>query len=355
LGEYTAEVPVGVGTSALTRALTTTAYVALLATWIAFVGVPADPFQLFLWIWLATVAWNAQQPARSHLAFVRDWWPPLVVLIVYMYSRGLSDDNGLFGVHVTEPIAIDRWLGGGTLPTERLQSALCGEPCLAASDPRWYDVVFGALYFTHFATGLTVALVLWLRNRVEWARWMRRYLGLNVLGLAVYITYPMAPPWMAAQQGFIDEHLPRLTSRGSRELGLEGFHVALANVGNPVAAMPSLHAGIAALVAMYGVQRLRSKARWLLLLYPLMMSVMLVYNAEHYVVDAIAGFAAAGLVMWACDRWEQSRRTLATWPASTPEDAPAGPATLPAGPVPVEVPIPSQRSAPPAETPPGAD
>jgi membrane-associated phospholipid phosphatase len=337
LGVVTEEVLVTTGTSRAARLLTCGTLLVLFAAWVKLIGVPTDPFLLFGWIWLATIAWNVQAPARSHLAFARDWWPPLLVLVGYLYSRGLSDEVGLFDVHITEPITADRWLGGGTLPTERLQAALCGDPCDIRSDPQWYDVVLGSIYFTHFVTGLTVALVLWLRNRDEWAKWMRRYLGLNILGLFVYITYPMAPPWMASEQGYLGD-IPRLTSRGSRDLGLGGFHVDLANVGNPVAAMPSLHAGIAALVAMYAVQRLHSRARWLLLLYPVTMSFMLVYFGEHYLIDIIAGFAAAGLVMWVCDRWERSRRTLSAWPETpqTTRDAPAiplvAPPAAPAGP-----------------------
>ena len=53
--------------------------------------------------------------------------------------------------------------------------------------------------------------------------------------------------------------------------------------------MPSLHAALAIFVAWYGIRRLRTGLRWLLLLYPLAMSFMLVYYAEHYVVDIVAG------------------------------------------------------------------
>ena len=58
--------------------------------------------------------------------------------------------------------------------------------------------------------------------------------------------------------------------------------------------MPSLHAGITFLVAMYGIWRLRTPLRWLLALYPLAMCVALVYYAEHYVVDVLAGAVLAG-------------------------------------------------------------
>jgi hypothetical protein len=37
------------------------------------------------------------------------------------------------------------------------------------------------------------------------------------------------------------------------------------------------------------------------------MSFMLVYYAEHYVIDIVAGFAATGLVLCGCAAWERSR------------------------------------------------
>jgi membrane-associated phospholipid phosphatase len=71
--------------------------------------------------------------------------------------------------------------------------------------------------------------------------------------------------------------------------------------------MPSLHAAVSLFVALYGASRLRSRWRWLLLLYPLTMAFTLVYYAEHYVVDILAGYVVAGLVLWGCARWEHSR------------------------------------------------
>ena len=67
---------------------------------------------------------------------------------------------------------------------------------------------------------------------------------------------------------------------------------------NKTAAMPSLHcrhrvpdrllrhhAGCA------------SAWRWLLLLYPVAMSLALIYSAEHYLIDAIMGAVIAALAM----------------------------------------------------------
>ena len=283
------------------------AYVVALAGWVTVMGLPKQALTAFGWIWLATNAWNIRAPLRTHLDFLRDWSLPLAVLTIYLYSRGLADDPGFVSVHVTAPIRADRWLFHGTLPTELLQANLCGTPCERSSTPHWYDYVLTTVYYSHFVVALTIASVLWLRDRTAWVRFMRRYLSLNILALVVYITYPMAPPWLAAQDGFVSGHITRLTGRGWYDLKDGNFHQKLSAVGNPVAAMPSLHAGIALLVALYGAARLHRRWRWLLLLYPLTMSFMLVYYGEHYVIDIVAGWAAAGLVLWACAAWERGR------------------------------------------------
>jgi hypothetical protein len=293
------------------------AYAVVLASWITFIGLPKGALPVFGWIWLATIAWNIRAPWRAHLDFARDWSIPLAVLMVYLYSRGLADELGV-SVHVTEPIDADRWLFGGTLPTEYLQAKLCGVPCRRTMSPEWYDVVLTTVYYSHFFVALTTATVLWLRDRGAWVKFMRRYLSLGILALVVYITYPMAPPWLAAHDGLISPDIARITGRGWFDLRAGGsFHQKLAGVGNPVAAMPSLHAAIALFVAVYGITRLRRRWRWLLLLYPLTMSFMLVYYAEHYVVDIVAGFAVTGVVLWGCALWERHRQRNAAADASS--------------------------------------
>src|SRR4051794_26800138 len=120
------------------RVLAMSAYAVALAVWSELLGIPNDTVQVFLWLWFGTIAWNAEAPWRYHLRFVRDWSLPMVGLIFYFYSRGLTDELGL-PVHVTMPIRVDEWLFFGHLPTEVLQSHLCGNPCLRQSEPRWYD------------------------------------------------------------------------------------------------------------------------------------------------------------------------------------------------------------------------
>ena len=277
-------------------------YATLLALWIWLIGIPNDTVGVVLWLWLATIAWNIEAPARTHLDFWRDWWLPVLCLIVYWFLRGLADEIGT-PVHIQLPIDVDRWIGGGVTPTERLQHSWCGDPCLKSAAPRWYDTFLTTVYAAHFLTALTLAAVLWLRNRDEWLMWMRRFVTLNFAGLVIYWLYPMAPPWMASRDGYLGE-VHRTTSRGWSEIDLHRQSMVLFGMGNKVAAMPSLHAGIAFLVAFYAIWRLSTRWRWLLALYPLAMSTALVYFAEHYVIDVLAGAALAVAVLIGCAIWE---------------------------------------------------
>ncbi len=300
----------GARTSDAVRAVGIIAYAGGLLAYVQIFGLPKQAVEVVGWIWLGTVAWDVRRPAREHLVFLRDWWPPFLVFVFYLYSRGLSDDLGGFPVHVTEPIDADRWLFGGTLPTAFLQAELCGVPCDRSMPPRWYDVVLTTVYYSHFFAALGVAAYLWKRNRPQWVRYMRRYLSVISLAVVCFVVYPMAPPWMAARDGYITDDISRITGRGWFDLGTTSggtAHQSVSAVGNQVAAMPSLHAGLAILVAWWGVSHLRSQWRWLLLLYPTAMSFMLVYYAEHYVVDAIAGGLLVAGVMTGWALWEGRR------------------------------------------------
>lgn len=293
------------------RVVAMSVYAAAFVVWTVYIGLPNDPIGVFLWFWAAGIAWNIDAPRGYHLNFPRDWWPALLALVIYWFTRGLADELGMT-VHITEPIRVDQWLNGlfggspSEIPTERLQRALCGDPCSRAADARWYDLLLTTVYASHFLVGISMAVVLWVRNREVWVMWLRRYLAINYAGLAIYFLYPMAPPWMASRDGYLPD-LPRLTSRGWSDVGLERANIVLQGMGNPVAAMPSLHAGIAFLVAFWAIARLRSALRWLMLLYPLAMCFALTYFSEHYVIDLIAGGLLAALVMVGCHLWETWR------------------------------------------------
>ncbi|MDN5744129.1 MAG: phosphatase PAP2 family protein [Nocardioidaceae bacterium] len=304
------------------------AFVAGLVAYMEAKGLPRQGYQVVIIVWLATVAWDVRRPLREHVAFLRDWWPPFAVLLLYLYSRGVSDDLGIFSVHFSDPIAIDRWMFGGTLPTEWLQAHLCGVPCRQSIPPEWFDVVLTTVYYSHFFAALAIAGLLWKPNRPEWVYFMRRYLTIMLASVIIYIVYPMAPPWMAARDGYLSDNVQRITGRGWFDLTAstgttETAHQHVSNVGNQVAAMPSLHSALAIFIAWWVLVRFTHPWRWLVLLYPAGMLFSLVYFAEHYVIDEIAGAVLVVIVMAGWGWWDRHRRRT-TSPAS-----PASPASAP--------------------------
>src|SRR5690606_9710780 len=96
-------------TSPFHRTLAMLVYTAALGAWVGIVGLPQVPFAASLWFWAAGIAWNIDAPRAYHLRFPSDWWPVLVALTVYWFTRGLADEFGM-PVHVTEPITVDQWL-----------------------------------------------------------------------------------------------------------------------------------------------------------------------------------------------------------------------------------------------------
>ena len=136
--------------------------------------------------------------------------------------------------------------------------------------------------------------------------WIRRYVTISYLALAGYILFPMRPPWMAAQDGLLPP-LVRISSRGFYELGIERTTMVFGGLPNKTAAMPSLHCGFTYLIAFYAISRLRGWWRWLFLLYPVAMSLTLIYSAEHYLIDSIMGGVIAALAMVIGAMWDRWR------------------------------------------------
>jgi membrane-associated phospholipid phosphatase len=120
-------------------------------------------------------------------------------------------------------------------------------------------------------------------------------LAFTVVGIGGYVAYPAAPPWLAAERGVIGP-VHRTSVLGWDPLGLEplGRLIAFAqSSSSPVAAMPSLHAGAALLVALALWPLAASIWRVALAAYVLAMALTLVLTGEHYVVDVVAGWLTA--------------------------------------------------------------
>jgi membrane-associated phospholipid phosphatase len=185
---------------------------------------------------------------------------------------------------------------------------------------RWYDIVGSITYFTHFIVPVAAAVILWVVDRRQWVRYVRRFATVVLTACACFVMLPTVPPWMASSTSDQYDYrilppLHRSTGRGWHELGLSAFTHAWEtgrDWANPVAALPSLHAAYALFVVAFLLPTVRR--RWVkaaMLIFPLMMAASLVYFGEHYVVDVLAGWALVGgsFLFWGW--FEQRQRTRA--------------------------------------------
>jgi PAP2 superfamily len=281
---------------------------------------------------------------RGHKMFavVCDWLPFALVLVVYDLSRGAATLVGARTLWHFQPQA-DRWLFFGTVPTVWLQERI------KMPQAPWWEVIISGIYMSFFVLPYVVAGVLWLRNRSDWAAFVRRFVALSFVALVVYIVLPAAPPWAAARCTAADiargpssphcmfrspagvrgggllgamhksqpgAHLfvERISTRGWGTLHLQSAG-ALLNSGqasvNLVAAIPSLHAAVTAMISIFLWRRVKAIWRPLLVAYPLAMAFVLVYSAEHFVIDILLGWALAAIISLTfdlADSWWSRRR-----------------------------------------------
>ena len=189
------------------------------------------------------------------------------------------------------PIALDRALGGGRLPTVRLQRALARLGRANALDRGLAWVHW--LWFIEPYAALALILV---RHNERFPRAARQLAAVFDLGAAVYFAAPTAPPWWASEQGLTGEEVRRVMVEVGEETWGEAWgplYDALG--GNPWAAMPSLHFATSLLAALLLAEAggAEGAAGWG---YAAALGFALVYLGEHYVTDLIAGAALVALV-----------------------------------------------------------
>ncbi len=280
------------------------AWAGLLVAVIAAVGIPTDRGSLLLIVLSGLGVSGLGRGWRAFGRVLLDWLPFTAALVVWDVSRGIADAVGL-PLHVGDVAGADRLLFGATVPTVWMQDHFF--------DPgrvHWYDAVATLVYATHFLATPVLAAVLYLRNRDVWLAFVRRVLALAVAGLVTYVLFPAAPPWYAAREGVIDP-VVRASSRGYIWLHINKAGNLLREgqvAANPVAAMPSLHIAYATIITIFLMAGRRSRARWLLGLYPIAMGLSLVYLGEHYVVDLIVGVGYAVVVDRGVAAYERRRR-----------------------------------------------
>jgi hypothetical protein len=228
---------------------------------------------------------SAQAKSRA-LAAVRArprWWVELLIVGWLLWVYDIVNNLA----HLRYSLAIGHAMG-----VLRLEQTLHLDPELTLN--RWMAHhhtlgVVSSYYYDNAHFIVTFGLLAWLWwRRADIYRPMRSALVLtNVIGLAVFWLYPVAPPRMLG--GFSDI-VANTGTVGSWHTG------PLAHDANQLAAMPSLHMAWAAWCGVV-VWRLTER-RWiraLAVLYPCVTCLAVLGTGNHFLLDILAGLATAAL------------------------------------------------------------
>jgi membrane-associated phospholipid phosphatase len=198
-----------------------------------------------------------------------------VLILGYAAVRSLGDH--LLPVH--DPASIERALFGGISP-HALQSALY------SPDRRWLDYAGFLLYSGWFFLPLGFGLIVTVFERQRLMEYLAWLVTASYLSDVLFILFPTKPPWMDGS--------------ASRILLQRSFVHYTELDNNPLAAFPSLHAGLPLVIGLFFLLRC-TRTRWLGWIAVLMSAFIgfdVVYLGEHWLVDVVAGYALAATVAY---------------------------------------------------------
>jgi membrane-associated phospholipid phosphatase len=209
---------------------------------------------------------------RQILLFCGAYW-------VYRLVRGIVDGHTAVAFeHARQVIRLEHHLGFFVEPSVQTW----------ATAHTWLIDVASWMYLnSHFTvTTCTLAFIYLFRNEHFY---FVRNMFMVAMGIALvgYLLYPTAPPRMLPDWGFTDSvsDFTGVNDSGSANL-----------LVNPYAAVPSMHVGFALMLAVPMVRMARhrwAKALWVV--YPVVVTFVVVSTGNHYIFDAITGVLTAAV------------------------------------------------------------
>ena len=168
--------------------------------------------------------------------------------------------------------------------------------------------IANCFYFVMHFPSMIVFLLWVMFKKIEWMPQVRASLCIATFsGLIIHLAFPLMPPRLLGSYGFIDT---------AKVFGPDPYALGIAKAANELAAMPSLHVGWALLIAIAAIKILKSPARWVILLHPILTTVVVVITANHFwldiIVGAILGYGGwlIGVKYWPIKTFSQGRGEL---------------------------------------------
>jgi hypothetical protein len=166
----------------------------------------------------------------------------------------------------------------------------------------WFIAFWNIYYGTiHFVLPLVTLVWLYRKAPARYVRWRNTLVLMWAIAVVTFFVYPLMPPrLMPARYDYVDTAAEYFNfgPQVKVEFGADGQPTerALAQYGNPFAAMPSFHVGWSTwcVLALWPLVR-RRWVRALLIVYALAVLFCITVTANHWLLDAVGGWAVLGL------------------------------------------------------------
>ena len=143
------------------------------------------------------------------------------------------------------------------------------------------DIVNGIYLYGHLPLLILAAIWIYSQNRERYRIYRNALLISACLGLFFYGFFPVAPPRLIPQQGFVDT----IAMFNNKSNTMQPSFIV-----NHYAAVPSLHFGWALLVGIALIDISRNLwVRAFAVLFPTFMFFSIVLTANHFIFDAMVG------------------------------------------------------------------
>ncbi len=182
-----------------------------------------------------------------------------------------------------------------------------------------FVIVLASWLYVNAQGPITIAALLYLYLRHNRSFYFVRNMFMIAMGIALiaYLVFPTAPPRFLPEWGFTD------TVASFTPVNVSHTSVSMSALFNPYAAVPSMHVAFALMIGWPLARLVRSPVvRVLWLLYPFLMTFVIVVTANHFIVDALFGAMTAGASAYAAS-W-LGRARPAAWRFSTVGAAASG-------------------------------
>jgi PAP2 superfamily len=232
--------------------------------------------------------------------------------LAYRLVRGLVEgDANVAFAHARDLITTERTLHVFVEPS--IQAWASGSH---------FVMVASSWLYVNAQTSVTVAALvyLYLRHNRNFYFVRNMFMVAMAIALVGYALFPTAPPRFMPEWGFID------TVADVTHVHINGHSASLNALTNLYAAVPSMHVAFSLMIGGTLARLVRWRVvRVLWLLYPLLITFVIVVTANHFIIDAVLGAFTAGVSAYAAI-WLARARPNA-WRFSTvpgPQLSPSG-------------------------------